>query len=144
MKNADVTLGDPDFLEAWIYCSPGACKLCLKPHFRIPAIPDATFTILIACLHHPDLVDDKLGLPPNKAVAKILPDSKQDQTCRSNLLVAKHSVVPDSTRSNSALPIVDVVPDDYPHIDEMVCRWVIHLHGLPPRAHPSVEITMSS
>ncbi|KAJ7826542.1 hypothetical protein B0H13DRAFT_1918113 [Mycena leptocephala] len=120
----NITLNQGGSLEGWFYCSPRECKKCLKPHFRHPAIPDSSFTILIACPHHPNLADDPISLPPNQAVAKILPEDRQHQTCCGNLVVVKHALPPDSHAgiSNRDLPIVDVVATDYLHIDEMVRR----------------------
>ncbi|KAJ7925374.1 hypothetical protein B0H13DRAFT_2314587 [Mycena leptocephala] len=138
MKATNVTLAQPDFLEGWFYCSPGNCGTCRKPHLKHPAIHGASFTILISCPHHPHLRryweddDESEVLLPNKAVAKILPDNRQHQTCRGNLVVVKHPLPNDAppTVLNHTLPIVDVVAADFPHIDELVRRWVIHLYDL--------------
>ncbi|KAJ7615076.1 hypothetical protein DFH06DRAFT_1343929 [Mycena polygramma] len=130
LPKAESSLTDPDFfLEAYFYCSPVECGTCPKPHLKHPAISDATFTILVACPHHPNLDDNDIGLPRNKAVARILPDSHRGYAPNGHLVVIKHPLVPDAP-SNATLPIISVVPDDFPYIDQIVRRWVVKLHQI--------------
>jgi hypothetical protein len=67
--------------------------------------------------------EDFYRLSPNKAVAKILPETHQDQTCQGNLFVIKHPA-PLPGQLNRDLPVIDIVDDDLPHVDELVRRYV--------------------
>ncbi|KAJ7865253.1 hypothetical protein B0H13DRAFT_1898646 [Mycena leptocephala] len=116
-----VTLADQDNLEGNFYASPGACRICPKAHLRHNALPGVSFTILIACPHHPHVVEateDFYRLFPNKAVAEILPETHKHQTCRGNLYVIKHGPG-EQGQINRDLPVVDVVDADHPYLDEL-------------------------
>ncbi|KAJ7033982.1 hypothetical protein C8F04DRAFT_1260479 [Mycena alexandri] len=121
MKPQPLTLSEPGLLDS-LLDSPDTCERCLKPNFKHAAIPGATFTILISCPHRPD---PDYPLYRNKAVAKILPDSRQHQTCMGNLLVVKHALVADPNVSNANLPVIDVASSDLPYLDELVRRLTL-------------------
>lgn len=115
-----VTLRDPDILEHSFWFSPAECKICPKPHFTHEAIPAASFTIILSCPHHPSASQSPPG--PNEAVTRILPDPCKHETCKGNLMVIKHAASDDPNISNQDLPVVDVVPQDFLHVDELVRR----------------------
>ncbi|KAJ6470098.1 hypothetical protein C8R47DRAFT_1222725 [Mycena vitilis] len=119
----DITLGNPQLLDGLVQASPAACRVCLMPHFRIEALPDVSFTLVAACPHHEDVAEHPLH--PNNAVANILPHGCADKTCRGNIVVFKHSHPPGNLLDNRALPVVDVVDNDLPHLDAWVSRWVL-------------------
>ncbi|KAJ7017141.1 hypothetical protein C8F04DRAFT_1279936 [Mycena alexandri] len=133
------TLSEPDLLDSLLR-SPNTCDRCLKPHFKHAAIPDATFTILTSCPHNPDPEYPDFR---NKAVAKILPDNRQHQACMGHLLVFKHALVDDANLSNAHLPVIDVAPSDLPYLDELVSRWVVHVHGLSASGGATSIYTLS-
>ncbi|KAJ7731014.1 hypothetical protein B0H16DRAFT_1733432 [Mycena metata] len=134
------TLSESDLLDS-LLGSPNTCDRCPKPHFKHAAIPDATFTIMIRCPHNPDpdYPDSR-----NKAVAKILPENRQHQACLGHLLVFKHAIVDDLQLSNAHLPVIDMAPSDLPFLDELVRRWVVHLHGLSASAAATSSAGSSS
>ncbi|KAJ7680868.1 hypothetical protein DFH06DRAFT_1120453 [Mycena polygramma] len=125
----NITLRDLRMLEANLYASPGRCDKCPKPHFRHAALPGVSFTVLVACPHHPDVVgatDDLWRLFPNRAVARLLPDDRKHQTCIGNLVVIKHAHPDGELIANQALPVLDIDESDTPHIDELVhILWLI-------------------
>ncbi|KAJ7605233.1 hypothetical protein DFH06DRAFT_1150624 [Mycena polygramma] len=121
----DATLRDLGILESNFYASPGRCDVCPKPHFRHAALPGVSFTLLIACPHHPDVVtatDDLWRLSPNKAVARLLPDTRKSHTCLGNLVVIKHAHPDGDLVANQGLPIIDMAEKDFAHVDELVRR----------------------
>ncbi|KAJ7509960.1 hypothetical protein B0H11DRAFT_1900377 [Mycena galericulata] len=117
-----LTLGKTDALAAWFDPDPSKCDLCPKVHIKNPAESDASFTIFVACNHHPD---PEYPLYPNKKLASMLPPGVK--TCLGNVVVVKHPPSTDPTITNRDLPIVDIVDDDLAFVDEAVRRWVAHL-----------------
>ncbi|KAJ7602639.1 hypothetical protein DFH06DRAFT_1351159 [Mycena polygramma] len=129
MDRNHATLAEPGLLRGYVDCSPAGCSICLKPHVKHPAVPGFSFTILTTCPHHEDIDDFDFFLAPNRAVAALLPPERKHQTCRGNLWVVKHPLPsPAAGISNHTLPIVDVLPTDWPHIDELVRRWVVRMY----------------
>ncbi|KAJ6509358.1 hypothetical protein C8R47DRAFT_1208542 [Mycena vitilis] len=129
----DITLRNLASLDANFYASPGRCDICPKPHFRHATLPGVSFTVLVACPHHPDAVgatDPLWQLVPNRAVARLLPETHKHQTCNGNLVVIKHAHPAGGLVTNQSLPILDVVESEFSHIDELVRRWVCRLHEL--------------
>ncbi|KAJ7911939.1 hypothetical protein B0H13DRAFT_2327794 [Mycena leptocephala] len=61
---------------------------------------------------------------PNKSVAALLPADQLQYTPLGNLVVVKHRLPsPDASPvSNADLPLDDIVPADFPYVDEMVRR----------------------
>ncbi|KAJ7160862.1 hypothetical protein C8R46DRAFT_1038080 [Mycena filopes] len=124
-----VTLRDPALLESCFWASPAQCAACHKPHFKHAAMPGASFTIIIHCPHHPSAADAPCGY--NKAVQVILPETRAHQTCYGNLLVVKHMCPSDSTAiDNRDLPVIDVLPADMEHIDELTTTMSVPLYDL--------------
>ncbi|KAJ7934219.1 hypothetical protein B0H13DRAFT_2305943 [Mycena leptocephala] len=125
------TLRDNNQLFGWFFPNPVQCTRCLKPNVRHPAIPGATFTILVSCQHgtEDDVAENRF---PNRSVAAILPYTQLQFTCLGNLVVVKHSLpAPNApSASNADLPIVDLEPADFPFVDKMVARWCYHIHML--------------
>ncbi|KAJ7646085.1 hypothetical protein DFH06DRAFT_1136231 [Mycena polygramma] len=120
---SDITLRDLGCLEGNFYASPGRCSICPKPHFRHSALPGVSFTVLVACPHHPDTVgatDPLWALLPNKAVAALLPEELKHKTCRGNLVVIKHTHPDGGLVANQNLPVLDINEGDIPHIDELL------------------------
>ncbi|KAJ7890038.1 hypothetical protein B0H13DRAFT_2341221 [Mycena leptocephala] len=115
-------------LYNWFSPNPADCTRCLKPLIRHRTIPHATFTIFVSC-QHGEGPDAAQNLYPNKAVAAVMPDPYRRFTCLGNLMVVKHSLSASdaSLPSNRDLPIVDVVPADFPFVDELVVRWCYYL-----------------
>ncbi|KAJ6503158.1 hypothetical protein C8R47DRAFT_1067270 [Mycena vitilis] len=129
MDRNHATLAEPGLLRGYVDCSPAGCSICLKPHVKHPAVPGFSFTILTTCPHHEDIDDFDFFLAPNRAVAALLPPERKHQTCRGNLWVVKHPLPsPAAGISNHTLPIVDVLPTDWAHIDELVRRWVVRMY----------------
>jgi hypothetical protein len=116
------TLRDNDHLLGWFNPNPADCARCLKPLLKHQDIPDATFTILVAC-HHSVAAENMF---PNKSVAALLPADQLQYTPLGNLVVVKHRLPsPDASPvSNADLPLDDIVPADFPYVDEMV-RWYV-------------------
>jgi hypothetical protein len=121
MKPASRSLHDNSAALGYFTESPVDCPKCLKPHLRHPAIPDATFTILISCPHSSD-PDPIFELYPNKAVTAILPDQHRWCTPLGNVVVFKHPLTDPPSATNRTLPIIDILPADLPFVDELVRR----------------------
>ncbi|KAJ7792186.1 hypothetical protein B0H14DRAFT_2624172 [Mycena olivaceomarginata] len=111
-----VTLRNPNILNSF-FASPAQCTICLKPHLSHQAIPGALFTIIVSCPHHTDVAQSPPG--PNRAVTNLLPDQRKHETCNGNLMVFKHTISNNPAVSNQDLPVVDVLPADFLHIDEL-------------------------
>ncbi|KAJ7038752.1 hypothetical protein C8F04DRAFT_1179427 [Mycena alexandri] len=123
-NKGDLTLRDPERLDNYFEdVNPGGCSMCPKPHFQHAAFPGVSFTVVIACPHQSG-PHNSLGR--NKSIARLFPLELEHQTCRGNLLVFKHQNTSDATVVNRDLPVIDIVPDDIPYIDDLVRRWVSH------------------
>ncbi|KAJ7659793.1 hypothetical protein DFH06DRAFT_1326815 [Mycena polygramma] len=119
------TVRNNGFLLLWFSPNPADCTRCLKPIVRHRSLPGFGFTILTSCQHgEGDNASEEVF--PNKAVAGIMPFQYRPATCLGNLVVVKHPMdtsLPGDA-SNADLPIVDVEPEDFPFIDELVRRYV--------------------
>ncbi|KAJ7847101.1 hypothetical protein B0H14DRAFT_2583748 [Mycena olivaceomarginata] len=112
-----VTLRNPDILDNNFFASPAQCTICPKPHLSHQAIPGASFTIIVSCPHHTNVAQSPPR--PNCAVANLLPDQRRHETCNGNLMVFKHAISNNPAVSNQDLPVVDILPADFLHVDEL-------------------------
>ncbi|KAJ7173536.1 hypothetical protein C8R46DRAFT_1031836 [Mycena filopes] len=149
MNSRYVTLREPHLLDEWLTAAPDDCQICLKPNFKHAGIPGFTFTVLVSCPHHPEIAE--LGpLVPNKAVARLLPQERERETCHGMLMVIKHGPGATDKVINRDLPVVDMLPADLPFVEELVRRWVVHLYALSRQAAstssaaPSAPVAASS
>ncbi|KAJ7718103.1 hypothetical protein B0H14DRAFT_3521806 [Mycena olivaceomarginata] len=113
-----VTLRNPDILDNNFFASPAQYTICLKPHLSHQAIPGVSFTVIVFCPHHTDVAQSPPG--PNRAVANLLPDQCKHEMCNGNLMVFKHAISNNPAVSNQDLPVVDVLPADFLHVDELM------------------------